>query len=250
MQENPVLPKFKSLSLVVMTMASGIVSAGCAQVPLAASRLVAPAYSPATIIPPPVVREFRAAWISSVGENSWLNGLTGKSSAGQKAALTALLDRAAQLKLNAVIFQVRPACDALYASPFEPWCEHLTGIQGRAPQPFYDPLAFVVEQAHQRGLEVHAWFNPYRAHHADAKSPLAPNHISRTRLDLVRGYGKYLWLDPGERDVQDYSLKVVLDVVKRYDIDGVHFDDYFYPYREKNYSGREIDFPDTSSWKK
>ena len=207
-------------------------------------------YLPSNLTPPPVAREFRAAWISSVGENSWLNGLTGKSSAEQKAALLAMLDRAAQLKLNAVIFQVRPSCDALYASSLEPWCEHLTGTQGRAPAPFYDPLAFAIAEAHKRGLELHAWFNPYRARHADARSPIAPNHISRTRHDLVRSYGKYLWLDPGERDVQDYSLSVVMDVVKRYDVDAVHFDDYFYPYREKDSAGREVDFPDNVSWKK
>jgi uncharacterized lipoprotein YddW (UPF0748 family) len=202
------------------------------------------------LLPPPVQREFRAAWIPSVGENSWLDGLTGKSSAEQKAALTAMLDRAKDLKLNTIIFQVRPSCDALYASSIEPWSEYLTGIQGRAPQPFYDPLEFVIEEAHRRGLEVHAWFNPYRAHHADAKSPFAPNHISRTRPDLVRSYGKYLWLDPGERDVQDYSVRVILDVVKRYDIDGVHLDDYFYPYYEKDYAGRVVDFPDNASWRK
>jgi uncharacterized lipoprotein YddW (UPF0748 family) len=207
-------------------------------------------YSPANFTPPLVAREFRAAWISSVGENSWLNGLTGKSTAEQKAALVAMLDRAQQLKLNAVIFQVRPSCDALYASSLEPWCEHLTGTQGRGPQPFYDPLAFAIEEAHKRGLELHAWFNPYRARHADARSPIAANHISRTRPDLVRSYGKYLWLDPGERDVQDWSLRVVMDVVKRYDVDAVHFDDYFYPYREKDSSGRDPDFPDNASWKK
>ena len=205
---------------------------------------------PANITPPAVAREFRAAWISSVGENSWLAGLTGKSVAEQKAALLAMIERAAQLKLNAIIFQVRPSCDALYASSIEPWCEHLTGVQGRAPQPSFDPLAFAIEAAHQRGLELHAWFNPYRARHADSRSPVAANHISRTRPDLVRTYGKYLWLDPGERDVQDYSLRVVMDVVKRYDVDGIHFDDYFYPYREKDSAGREMDFPDTASWKK
>ncbi len=205
---------------------------------------------PANLTPPPVAREFRAAWISSVGENSWLAGLTGKSTAEQKAALRAMIDRAAQLKLNAVIFQVRPSCDALYASSIEPWCEHLTGVQGRAPQPPFDPLAFAIEEAHKRGLELHAWFNPYRARHADSRSPIAANHISRTRPDLVRSYGKYLWLDPGERDVQDYSLRVVMDVVKHYDVDGVHFDDYFYPYREKDSGGRELDFPDAASWKK
>jgi uncharacterized lipoprotein YddW (UPF0748 family) len=207
-------------------------------------------YQPSSLTPPPIQREFRAAWISSVGDNSWLAQLTGKSSAEQKAALVAMLDRAQQLKLNTVIFQVRPSCDALYASAIEPWSEYLTGFQGRAPEPFYDPLAFVIDEAHRRGLEVHAWFNPYRAHHADAKSPLAPNHVSRIHPDLVRSYGKYLWLDPGERDVQDYSLRVILDVVKRYDIDGVHMDDYFYPYREKDYAGREVDFPDEASWRK
>jgi uncharacterized lipoprotein YddW (UPF0748 family) len=196
-------------------------------------------------------REFRAAWIPSVvSENSWLAQLTGKSTAEQKAALVAMLDRAVQLRLNAVIFQVRPSCDALYASSLEPWCEHLTGIQGRAPQPFYDPLAFIIEEAHKRGLELHAWFNPYRAHHADAQSPIAPNHISRMRPDLVRTYGNYLWLDPGEREVQDYSLRVVMDVVKRYDIDGVHFDDYFYPYAETNASRKRLPFPDDASWAK
>lgn len=224
---------------------------------LAASRTpkgtnAAPAtsYLPSTVVPPPLAREFRAAWISSVGENSWLNQLTGKPAAIQKAALTAMLDRAVQLKLNAIIFQVRPACDALYASPFEPWSEYLTGLMGKAPQPYYDPLAFIIEQAHNRGLELHAWFNPYRAHHPDGKSPIAASHVSRTKPDLVRRYGRYLWLDPGERDVQDYTLQVVLDVVKRYDIDGVHFDDYFYPYHEKDSSGQSMDFPDDASWKK
>lgn len=205
-------------------------------------------FGPSTVLPPLLNREFRAAWISSVGENSWLAQLAGKSTADQKAVLVAMLDRAVQLRLNAVIFQVRPSCDALYASPLEPWSEYLTGTQGRAPQPFYDPLAFAIEEAHRRGLELHAWFNPYRAHHADAKSPIASNHISRTRPDLVRRYGKYLWLDPGERDVQEHSLRVVMDVVKRYDIDAVHFDDYFYPYSEKNSSGQPMDFPDDPSW--
>lgn len=237
--------------------------AGCDTTPTSApvrpptpppTRPIAPAgvqsYVPVNIAPPAVAREFRAAWISSVGENSWLNGNTGKSSAEQRAALVAMIDRAAQLKLNAVIFQVRPSCDALYASSIEPWCEHLTGVQGRAPQPFFDPLAVAIEEAHKRGLELHAWFNPYRARHADSKSPVAANHISRTRPDLVRSYGRYLWLDPGERDVQNHSLRVVMDVVKRYDIDAVHFDDYFYPYREKDAAGREVDFPDAASWKK
>jgi uncharacterized lipoprotein YddW (UPF0748 family) len=146
------------------------------------------------------------------------------------------------------VFQVRPACDALYASAVEPWSEYLTGVMGRPPAPFYDPLAFLVEEAHKRGLELHAWFNPYRALHFSSRSPAAANHVSRTHPELVKHYGQYLWLDPGEPAVRDYSLSVVLDVVRRYDIDGVHFDDYFYPDRLE--AGTGLDFPDEASWRK
>ena len=168
----------------------------------------------------------------------------------QKAELLAILDRAAQLKLNAIIFQVRPACDAMYASRIEPWSEYLTGTMGKAPEPFYDPLAFAVEEAHKRGLELHAWFNPYRARLRASGSPVAADHISKTRPQLVRQYGEMLWLDPGEKAVQDYSLSVVMDVVKRYDVDGVHFDDYFYPYPSEGQSGQDLDFPDDASWQR
>jgi len=201
------------------------------------------------ISPPPPAREFRAAWIATVGNSSWPSK-PGLTTAQQKAELIALLDRAAALKLNAVIFQIRPASDALYASSLEPWSEYLTGVQGRAPEPFYDPLAFAIAEAHQRGLELHAWFNPFRAHHFQSVSPIAPNHISQTHPELVRSYGKYLWLDPGEPAVREYVLRVVMDVVNRYDVDGVHFDDYFYPYKEKSAAGAEMDFPDDASWKK
>jgi uncharacterized lipoprotein YddW (UPF0748 family) len=200
------------------------------------------------IQPPPIVREFRASWIPSVGNSCWPSK-PGLTTAQQKAELLALLDRAVELKLNAVIFQVRPACDALYRSDLEPWSEYLTGIQGKAPSPYYDPLEFAVTEAHKRGLELHAWFNPYRARHNRAKSPIATNHISRTRPDLIRRYGEYLWLDPGDPAVQTHAVRVVLDVVKRYDIDAVHFDDYFYPYPEKDGAKREIPFPDEESWK-
>ena len=160
--------------------------------------------------------------------------------AEQKAELTELLDRAVQLKLNAIIFQVRPSCDAMYASSIEPWSEYLTGTMGEAPQPFYDPLAFAIEEAHRRGLELHAWFNPFRALHPQAKSPVAPNHISRTHPELVRKYGSQLWLDPGEPAVRAYVLGVIMDVVRRYDVDGVQLDDYFYPYPEKDRGGARI----------
>ena len=201
------------------------------------------------VSPPPPAREFRAEWIATVGNSCWPSK-PGLTTAQQKAELIALLDRAASLKLNAVIFQVRPACDALYQSSLEPWSEYLTGVQGRAPFPFYDPLAFAIAEAHKRGLELHAWFNPFRAHHFQAVSPIAPTHISRTQPQLVRSYGKYLWLDPGDPAVREHSLRIVIDVVKRYDVDGIHFDDYFYPYKEKNSAGTEIDFPDWATWKK
>ena len=114
----------------------------------------------------------------------------------QKEELIAILDRAVQMNLNVIVLQVRPACDAIYNSNFEPWSEYLTGQMGRPPQPYYDPLKFAVEEAHKRGLELHAWFNPYRARIRDSKSPVAWNHVSVTHPEMVRTYGKYLWLDP------------------------------------------------------
>lgn len=208
----------------------------------------AASYAPAKLTPPAPQREFRGAWVATVANIDWPSRKD-LSTTEQKTELIALLDGAARAGLNAVIFQVRPACDALYASKLEPWSEYLTGAMGKAPEPYYDPLAFAIEEAHQRGLELHAWFNPYRAHHASATSPISANHISKLRPELVRQYGRSLWLDPGEREVQEHSLKVVLDVVKRYDVDGVHFDDYFYPYKETA-NGRELDFPDEASWRK
>jgi len=208
----------------------------------------ATAIAPA-IVPPAPLREFRAVWIATVGNSCWPSK-PGLTTAQQKAELLAILDRAASLKMNAVIFQVRPACDALYQSGLEPWSEYLTGVQGRAPSPFYDPLAFAIAEAHKRGLELHAWFNPFRARHFQSVSPVAAGHISRTHPELVRTYAKYLWLDPGDPAVRDYSLRVVLDVLNRYDVDGIHLDDYFYPYHEKNSAGNDIDFPDASTWKK
>lgn len=199
--------------------------------------------------PPKPRQEFRGAWVATVGNSVWPSK-PGLTVAEQKAELLAILNEAKRLKLNAIIFQVRPACDALYASKFEPWSEYLTGKMGQPPAPFYDPLAFAVSEAHKRGLELHAWFNPYRAHHFKSVSAISAGHVSRTRPELVRAYGGYLWLDPGEPAVQDYSLNVVLDVVKRYDVDGVHFDDYFYPYEEKDSRGNNLEFPDEASWKK
>jgi uncharacterized lipoprotein YddW (UPF0748 family) len=201
------------------------------------------------IVPPLPAREFRGAWLATVANIDWPSK-PGLPVAQQKAELISLLDRAAQLHFNAVLFQVRTVSDALYASPFEPWSEYLTGTQGRPPEPFFDPLAFAIRAAHERGLQLHAWFNPFRAGHPEAKSPPAQNHLTRTHPEWVRHYGKQTWLDPGDPAVALHVVAVVQDVVKRYDVDGIVFDDYFYPYRENNRAGQEMDFPDDATWKK
>src|SRR6476469_4909377 len=199
--------------------------------------------------PPPVRREFRGVWVASVQNIDWPSQ-PGLSTQEQKDELLGILDRAVALRLNAIILQVRPAADALYASPYEPWSEYLSGRMGQAPNPYYDPLEFAVNEAHKRGLELHAWFNPYRAHHPSGKSRPSPDHISVTHPELVKRYGTHLWMDPGEPEVRAHTLKVVLDVVKRYDIDGVHIDDYFYPYKERDRRGNIIEFPDANSYRR
>jgi uncharacterized lipoprotein YddW (UPF0748 family) len=213
-------------------------------------------------LPPPAPREFRAAWVSTVANIDWPSKQN-LGAAQQQAEAIAILERAKALNLNAIVLQVRPSADAIYASKIEPWSEYLTGKQGQAPQPWYDPLKFWVTEAHARGLELHAWFNPYRARHNGARSPAAPNHISRTNPAAVKSYGQYLWMDPGEEAASKQTLDVVLDVVRRYDIDGVHIDDYFYPYpveapgaagNDAALDGKaaksELDFPDQPAWQR
>ncbi|HEX8522631.1 MAG TPA: family 10 glycosylhydrolase [Tepidisphaeraceae bacterium] len=186
--------------------------------------------APASYIAPPTPREFRAAWVATVGNSTWPTKRD-LSVDEQKKEMIALLDRAVELRLNVIIIQVRTQCDALYESKIEPWSEFLTGTEGKAPEPRYDPLAMWIEESHKRGLELHAWFNPYRAKSGNAKGERAANHISKTKPQIVRQYGPQLWLDPGDPETIEYSLGVFMDVVKRYDIDGVHIDDYFYPYK-------------------
>jgi uncharacterized lipoprotein YddW (UPF0748 family) len=199
--------------------------------------------------PPPVEREFRGLWVATVETAEGVDWPSKRTltSREQKAELIRILDRAADLHLNVIILQVRGNCDAIYDSKIEPWSEFLTGQMGKAPRPFYDPLAFAVAEAHKRGLELHAWFNPFRARSRNLKTPAAPNHVTVAHPGLVRSYGKFLWLDPTEPATRAYSLGVIMDVVRRYDIDGVHLDDYFYPYPEKE-GGRELEFPDDASW--
>jgi uncharacterized lipoprotein YddW (UPF0748 family) len=198
--------------------------------------------------PPPLDREFRAAWVATVANIDWPSR-PGLSTWQQQAELIQILDRAVELRLNAVILQVRPAADALYLSDREPWSTFLTGQMGAAPEPAYDPLAFAISEAHKRGLELHAWFNPFRAHHPADSSAISSNHVSRSDAHMVRQYGQYLWLDPGSKSARQHSLDVVMDIVWNYDIDGIHLDDYFYPYKERDSRGRLIDFPDGPSWR-
>lgn len=197
-----------------------------------------------TPLVPKAEREFRAAWVATVANINWPSkpGLPVDS---QKKEAIALLDFLAAKNFNAVIFQVRPQADALYQSGLEPWSYYLTGRQGKAPEPFYDPLQFWVEAAHDRGLELHVWLNPYRAHHVSG-GPVTESSIVKKNPELVVHLKEgYWWFDPALKGTQDHGVNVVMDIVKRYDIDGVHFDDYFYPYPSYNLNE---DFPDSASW--
>ena len=195
--------------------------------------------------PLPVQREFRAAWIATVANIDWPSK-PGLPAERQQEELVRLFDRAVATRLNAVILQIRPAADAFYVSALEPWSEYLSGTMGTPPEPPYDPLEFAVAEAHARGLELHVWFNPYRVRQAGAAGPAASSHASVALPDVVRRYGKFLWFDPGEPVAADRFMDVVTDVVRRYDIDGVHIDDYFYPYPIAE-DGKELPFPDDDS---
>ncbi len=198
-------------------------------------------YRPSRETPPMVTREFRAAWVASVYNIDWPSR-KGLSAATQQSEMRALLDQAALLKLNAILFQVRPNGDALYQSNIEPWSHWLTGTMGKSPG--YDPLAYCISQAHARGIEVHAWFNPFRAMPSEGISA-ARNHITRTHPSVVRKFKTYKWMDPAKSFTRSRALAVIADVTRRYDIDGIHIDDYFYPYPDlDNNDNPKRQFPD------
>ena len=198
---------------------------------------------------PALPREFRAAWVATVANIDWPSR-PGLPTAVQRAEMITLLDLAQAIGLNALVLQVRPAADAIYPSTLEPWSEYLTGASGRAPDEAWDPLAEWVDGAHARGLELHAWFNPYRARHPSAQTAPAATHVSNTDPAIVKAYGDWLWMDPGEPHAAQRMVDVVLDVLQRYDIDGVHIDDYFYPYPVKGPQGLDLPFPDEPSWQR
>lgn len=184
--------------------------------------------------------EVRGAWISTVHNLDWPT--QGAPAGQQKAELVRLLDSAKSLGLTDVFFQIRPEGDALYRSSLEPWSRFLTGTQGQDPG--YDPLEFCIAEAKKRGIRVHAWFNPYRAS-VKAGAPLASNHMARRFSPYAYRTGTTLCMDPGAPEVQDHVVKVVSDVVRRYDVAGVHFDDYFYPYPPAN---GKSSFPDAKTY--
>ncbi len=195
-------------------------------------------YAPVAERPPALAREFRGAWIACIYNIDWPSS-PGLSAGAQQAEMRGILDKIVALKMNAVIFQVRPQGDAVYSSSMEPWSASLTGTMGRSPG--YDPLAYCIKEAHARGIEVHAWFNPFRALSNNSQQ-VAGNHAARTSPELTKKFGTMTWFDPALSDTRSRALNVILDVVKRYDVDGVHLDDYFYPYPSGN-----LRFPDGKS---
>lgn len=194
---------------------------------------------------PQINREFRAAWIASVANINWPSKRN-LSTAEQKAEAIYILDALKENNFNAVIFQARPSADALYNSSYEPWSYFLTGETGKAPYPYYDPLEFWIEEAHERGLELHVWLNPYRAHHSNGGRVTSESTVNKMSDCIVRLKNGMYWFDPAKKETQNHVSNVVMDIVKRYDIDGIHFDDYFYPYA--SYNGG-VDFPDQASWR-
>lgn len=188
--------------------------------------------------------ELRAVWVATVSNIDFPSRPT-ISSDVQKSEFIRLLDMHQQNGMNAVVVQIRPATDAFYPSPLEPWSQWLTGTQGQPPVPYYDPLQFMIEETHKRKMEFHAWMNPYRAVFNIGNSSISATHITRIHPEWFLTYGDKKYFDPGNKDVQKHVTAVVKDVVARYAVDAIHFDDYFYPYR---IPGKE--FPDENSFRR
>lgn len=188
--------------------------------------------------------EMRAVWVATVLNTDWPSSKT-LTVEEQKAEFIKLADMHQRNGLNTLIVQVRPAADALYASQYEPWSEYLTGTQGVAPNPLYDPLEFMIDETHKRGMEFHAWLNPYRAVFDIKNSSVAANHITKQRPTWFVNYGGKKYFNPALQPVRDHFVKIVKDIIDRYEVDGIHIDDYFYPYKVGN-----KEFPDEWFYKK
>ncbi len=174
-------------------------------------------------------REWRAVWVATVNNIDWPSQ-PGLSADEQKKELIEYFDLFKKMNFNAVVLQVRPTADAFFISGYEPWSIYLTGDQKVAPDPLYDPLEFAIEEARKRGMELHAWLNPYRVSQDTANlKDISPDHIYNKRPDLFVRHGKKLYFDPAYPETREFLVDVIKDLVKRYDLDGIHFDDYFYP---------------------
>ena len=187
-------------------------------------------------------REFRGVWVATVVNLDYPSSKN-LDSESQKQEWINLLDEYKKMGMNAVIFQVRPAGDAFYDSDLVPWSSYLTGKQGLAPEPFYDPLTFLIEETHKRSMEFHAWFNPYRATMNNKTADLSSKHMLKKKPNWFIEYGGKYYFNPGLEEARNHIVSVVKEVVDNYDIDGVHFDDYFYPYKK---AGQE--FPDQAQF--
>lgn len=188
--------------------------------------------------------EFRGVWIATVDNIDWPRR-GDYDPASQRADFIRILDMHQKNGMNAVIVQVRPSGDAFYPSSLEPWSQWLTGTQGKAPSPYYDPLQFMIDEAHKRGMEFHAWLNPYRANFNVKTASIAPNHVTKRHPDWFVTYGDKKYFEPSNKQAQAFVVKVVQDIVSRYDVDAIHMDDYFYPYR---IAGKE--FPDAAAYQR
>ncbi len=186
--------------------------------------------------------EFRGVWVATVDNIDWPTKGNFNTEA-QKAEFIKLLDMHQRNGINALVVQIRPAADAFYPSQYEPWSEWLTGVQGQPPVPYYDPLEFMITETHKRGLTFHAWMNPYRAEFTIGTSTISATHITKVHPEWFLPYGDKRYFDPGNKAVQQYVANVVKDVVSRYPVDAIHFDDYFYPYRIAG-----VTFPDDASY--
>ena len=200
----------------------------------------------------PLKREFRGAWIQAV--NGQFIGMT---PAQMQSTLTTQLDALQRAGINAIIFQVRPEADALYLSYYEPWSRYLTGEQGVAPEPYWDPLQWMIDQCHSRGMELHAWINPYRAKTKGTQS-LGIKHPYKKDPERFVHYDGMLIFNPALQENRDYICTIVTDIVKRYDVDGLHIDDYFYPYPvpgvefddEASFRASPLGFTDKGDWRR
>jgi len=188
--------------------------------------------------------EMRAVWIATVANIDWPSK-PGLAPSVQKEEMVQLLDYLSKANINTIVMQIRPTADAFYPSALEPWSHWLTGTQGEKPSPFYDPLAFIIEEAHRRCIEVHVWLNPYRVMNSNRPELLHPDHLYFRRPELFVRYGNQLYFNPGLDETRQSLNRVVEDIVQRYDVDAIHFDDYFYPYKVAG-----EDFPDDDTFRK